>query len=317
MAEPPGIQSVSVIVPTRNRSARLRKALESVLCQSIRPMEIIVVDDASTDDTQEMLAHLCATSDFTDLRAVRNDLQRGASYARNVGIAAARGSMLAFLDDDDRWLPDKLVHQTTRLSAAADRVGLVCCAYRVVSERTDRTVRTWHPPAAPMDVAYFLRTTGFMTTIPLIRRICFEEVGGFDEALAGSQDLDMWIRIAERYEVVAVSQVLAEHRIHGDQITADLPTKAKASAQILRKHRQRYESHPDLLRRHLERAALLNCAVGELDVGRGFLREAIALAPERDSLRDHLRRSLHNPADHAAELLVQAFRDVDGVKLYY
>jgi hypothetical protein len=172
-------------------------------------------------------------------------------------------SMLAFLDDDDHWLPDKLSVQSAVLVTAPTQVGLVCCAYHVVPDRTGRVVKTWQPPDKAMDVRYFLRTTGFMTTVPLIRASCLAAVGGFDEHLTGGQDLDLWIRIAERFQIAAVPEVLAEHHIHGDQITTNLPLKARASAQVLRKHRERLAAYPDLLVRHLERAALLHCAAGE------------------------------------------------------
>jgi hypothetical protein len=168
-----------------------------------------------------------------------------------------------------------------------------------------------------MDLPYFLRTTGFMTTVPLVRRGCFERVGGFDEALSGGQDLDMWIRIAEHFEVASVPDVLAEHRIHGRQITADLPAKARAGTAILNKHRERLAAHPRLLARHLRRAAFLHCAAGNPDTGRDYLRQAIALAPDPEPLREHLDWSLRDPEGHALALIEREFPNIDGIRLYY
>lgn len=304
---------ISVIIPTRNRADRLKYAIDSVHRQTLAPLEIIVVDDASTDQTPALVAGI----DDGRLRMIRCERQRGASHARNRGITVARGGMLAFLDDDDRWLPDKLSVQYAALKAAPEPIGLVCSAYHVVSDRSGQVVRTWHPPDTPMNVRYFLRTTGFMTTVPLLRRTCFAQVGGFDEELAGGQDLDMWIRIAERFQITAVPAVLAEHHVHGEQITTDLPAKARSSAQILGKHRKRFGEYPELLRRYLERAALLHCAAGDSETGRAYLTEAIALEPERDAPRAHLQQSLRDPVAHAAELLANGFRRVDGIPVFY
>jgi len=313
MAETKLPMAISVVIPTRNRADRLRQAIDSARRQTLSPLEIIVVDDASSDETP----HLLASIDDTRLRVIRVERQRGASHARNQGIGAARGSLLALLDDDDRWLPEKLSIQSAALAAAPEQVGLICCAYHVVSDRGGRVVKTWQPPDKVMDVRYFLRTTGFMTTVPLIRASCLAAVGGFDEHLAGGQDLDLWIRIAERFQVAAVPEVLAEHRIHGDQITTNLPLKARASAQILRKHRERLAAYPELLARHLERAALLHCAAGDSDTGRAYLAEVIALTPAPDAPRAHLAHSLRDPAAHAALLRAHGFRRVDGMTLFY
>jgi len=304
---------IAVIIPTRNRAKRLRDAIDSVRRQTRPPTEIIVIDDDSGDDTPDLLRELAAP----DLRVIRNREQRGASHARNLGIAAARAPLLAFLDDDDRWRPEKLALQSAALENAPPGVGMVCCGYEVIAEPTGGVFKTWRPPDQPMDQRYFLRTTGFMTTVPLLRAACLERVGGFDEALQGGQDLDMWIRIAEHFEVIAVPDVLAEHRIHGMQITTDLPAKARASSDILRKHRVRLSAYPDLLRRHLERAGLLHCACGNTAVGQSFLEEALALEPTREHLTSHLERSRQDPAAHAAELIATAFPDVEGIRLFY
>lgn len=313
MAEGAAAQVVSVIIPTRNRAGYLCRAIDSVRRQTLAALEIIVVDDASDDDTPVALATLAGP----DLHVIRTERRQGASHARNLGIAAARGSLLGFLDDDDRWLPEKLAVQVPALAAASASVGLVCCAYHVVSASSGRVARTWRPPTQPMDLRYFLRTTGFMTTVPLLRRACLDAVGGFDAALEGGQDLDLWIRVAERFIVMAVPDVLAEHHIHGRQITSDLPAKARAAAAILRKHREQLSAHPDLLRRHLERTGLLLCAAGNAEAGRLCLAEALELAPHRDELRTHIERSHQDATGHAGELIASVFPTVDGIRLFY
>lgn len=308
---------ISVIIPTRNRAERLRRAIHSVAAQTRPPLEIIVVDDASSDGTPKLLAELQAKPELPSIRVIRNAERGGASRARNRGIAAARGELIGFLDDDDRWLPDKLALQAQALSAAPESVALVCCAYRVIAEPSGNEFKTWRPPEDGIDLAYFLRTTGFMTTIPLIRRACLEQVKGFDETLSGGQDLDLWIRLAERFAMIGIPEVLAEHRIHGEQITTDLPAKALAAAQILERHKSRLAAYPKPLLRHLTRAAYLHCAAGQTAGGQALLREAIALASNSQDLEAHLQRSMANPERHAAELIDEVFPVVEGVRLFY
>lgn len=313
MPELPNQPTISVVIPTRNRSSRLVRAINDVHQQSLQALDIIVIDDASTDDTAAVLADLTSPS----LQVIRNGQRLGAAQSRNLGIAAARGEFLAFLDDDDRWHPDKLAVQAFALSQAAPSVALVCCAYDIVSDITGRLVRTWQPPTRPIDLAYFLRTTGFMTTVPLMRRSCIQAVGGFDPDLTGGQDLDLWIRLAGHYSMISVPQVLAEHHIHGNQITTDLHAKARASALIIRKHRPLLSDYPDLLRRQLERAGYLHCAAGQPEAGRGYLLEAMSLSDSPEELAKHLEASQHDPKIHAEALIGQVFPEVDGVRLYY
>ncbi len=309
----PNQPTISVVIPTRNRSSRLLQAIADVRQQSLQALEIIVIDDASSDDTAVLLAGLASPH----LRVISNKQPFGAAQSRNLGIADARGEFLAFLDDDDRWHQDKLAVQARALSQAPQSIALVCCAYDIISDITGRLVRTWQPPTKPIDLAYFLRTTGFMTTVPLIRRTCIQAVGGFDPTLTGGQDLDLWIRMAERYKMISVPQVLAEHHIHGSQITTDLHAKARASALIIHKHRPLLTGYPDLLRRQLERAGYLHCAAGQPEEGRGYLREAMSLSDSPETLAEHLEASRRDPQAHAAALIGQVFPEVDGIRLYY
>ena len=304
---------VSVIVPTRNRARYLRRALDSICAQRLPAKEIIVVDDASSDNTEATVANYNSSR----IRYLRCPKQRGAGHARNMGIDVAKGRYLAFLDDDDLWMPDKLALQVEHLQRCKEQVGMVCCAYRIISEISGTKVKTWVPPKTPMDAVYFLRTTGFMTTIPLIRSHCFAITGGFDEQLTGSQDRDMWVRIADAFGVAAIPQILAEHRIHGSQITTNLPAKAAASALMLIKYYKRLSQHGTLLPRHLKRTALLHCAAGLTEAGRTYLREAISLTPNDPKLHEHLSHSQQDPTAHAAALIEQEFHSVDGVRLFY
>jgi hypothetical protein len=174
---------VSVIIPTRNRARLLRRSIASVLGQSWRNLEVIVVDDGSTDDTAAALA-ACADP---RLHVLRREQGSSAAAARNAGIAAARGDYLAFNDDDDIWLPHKLEYQMGALLAAGAGYGLCLCS-RVLMQQTHARLVSGAQLAPELD---FSRGNGrggpdyslIATPSWVVRREALERAGHFDERL--------------------------------------------------------------------------------------------------------------------------------------
>lgn len=305
--------TVTVVIPTRNRPEMLIRALRSVGAQTYRGFETLVVDDGSAPP----LDAAPFPFDLPRLRVLRHEIPRGAAAARNRGIAEARGRFVAFLDDDDEWLPEKLAKQVGKMEGAPDEVGAVVCGYRVVSDvtgKTDRHVDTsWHPftPAA------FIRSTGFMTTVPLLRADRLREAGGFDEDLPGCQDKDLWIRIARRWTFDAVPEELAVHHIHGEQITTELGSKIRAKEAILEKHGDLLAGEPGVLAHQLERIGILHAVAGEPGRARRRFLEAMAADPKRTSLYRHLALSHGDPAAFRRHIEENVLAVVDGILLYY
>ncbi|MBU4233654.1 MAG: glycosyltransferase family 2 protein [Proteobacteria bacterium] len=205
---------VSVIIPTYNRADLVRQALASVKAQTYRDFEIVVVDDGGTDGTYEVL------SADRDLRVLRHPRRRGVAAARNLGVAAARGEWLAFLDSDDLWLPDKLARQILLLEAQPEL--LIC--------QTDETwvrrgVRV-NKPAAHGKVAgrIFLPSLGRCMISPsavMLHRRLLQDHGAFDATLPAAEDYDLWLRLTWRYEVGLVDDPLVIKRGgHPDQLSA-------------------------------------------------------------------------------------------------
>ena len=205
---------VSVIIPTYNRADLVRQALASVKAQTYRDFEIVVVDDGGTDGTYEAL------SADPELRVLRHPHRRGVAAARNLGVAAARGEWLAFLDSDDLWLPDKLARQISWLEGQPEL--LIC--------QTDETwvrrgVRV-NKPAAHRKVAgrIFLPSLGRCMISPsavILNRRLLDDHGGFDETLPAAEDYDLWLRLTWRYEVGLVDEPLVIKRGgHPDQLSA-------------------------------------------------------------------------------------------------
>jgi len=207
---------VSVIIPTHNRADMLCRAVDSVLKQTLTDFELIIVDDGSTDDTcRRIEAH-------TDprIRYIRHQLGKGASAARNTGIRHAHGNYIAFLDDDDEWLPTKLEKQVAMLEQAPEQVRLVYCWMDYYEN--GRLVRRHHPTLRGyvFDQVLDEQRLGGCPTL-LVRREVVEDIGGFDESLPRGNDGDFIRRICREYEVDFVPEVLVKvYTGHGrEQIT--------------------------------------------------------------------------------------------------
>lgn len=207
--------TVSVVIPTYNRAHLILEALESVFAQTHQEYEVIVVDDGSTDNTREVLAPF-----LHRIQYVWQENQ-GISGARNRGILLSRGRYIAFLDSDDRWLPEKLAKQVVYLDAHP-KVGLLCCGlwrYEIGKEET----RERRPQGFPKNFEELLQGPNFIpTSTAIVPRDCFSKVGLFDPALPPIEDWDMWLRLARQYKMHCLDEILAEHRLHPTNTTKDL-----------------------------------------------------------------------------------------------
>lgn len=197
---------VSVIIPTHNRAELLPRAIRSVLGQTYLNLECIVVDDASTDNTRQVIQH------FNDERLVylRHEINRYASAARNTGIACARGELIAFLDDDDEWLPTKLEKQVALIQNLPARVGMVYC-WMDYFDTQEHLVNEHHPTHIGHVFPLVLgqQRIGGCPTL-LVRRSVVKQVGGFDEELPRGNDGDFILRVCHDYDVDFVPEVLVK-----------------------------------------------------------------------------------------------------------
>ena len=203
---------VSVIIPTFNRAHLIREALQSVFAQTFRGYEVIVVDDGSTDNTQEVL-----TPYLSRIRYVRQENQ-GASLARNRGILLSQAPYVAFLDSDDKWTPEKLERQVAYLEAHPN-AGLVygqMLSYSLHDTDKKRIL----PSKIVRSFQDLVRESNTIpTSTVLVRRRCFETVGFFSPAFPVAEDFDLWLRIARHFRIGYVEGVVAEYRVHTSNTT--------------------------------------------------------------------------------------------------
>ncbi|MFQ5509847.1 MAG: glycosyltransferase family 2 protein [Leptospirillia bacterium] len=197
---------ISVIIPAYNRAATIRRALDSVLAQTLGDFELIVVDDASTDDTVVLV------ESFSDprIRLLRHATNRRAAAARNTGIRAARGRYLAFLDSDDEWLPDKLEVQLAALEAAPMEVMASCTGCEIV-----RNGETF--PKVPVHTSHRRLLMGCDLSpgsTLMVRREVFDRVGLNDEAFYRYEDWDWMLRYAMQLRIDLLPQPLC--RVYRD-----------------------------------------------------------------------------------------------------
>jgi glycosyltransferase involved in cell wall biosynthesis len=240
---------VSVIIPAHNGEMTIQQTIKSVLNQTLSSLELIVVDDGSTDSTLGVL------SQVEDPRLkVFSYHNAGVAASRNRGLAHASGEYAAFLDHDDLWTSDKLEAQHTALQKnpqAAVAYSLVNCI--------DETGRFLHPGSrilASGNVYARLLLTDFLDTTsnPMIRKHAIEQVGGFDESFASADDWDLFLRLASKYPFVCVPRVQILYREYPDSLSFDVERMEEAALAVCD---NAFASAPASLQ-HLKRASAGN-----------------------------------------------------------
>jgi glycosyltransferase involved in cell wall biosynthesis len=209
---------VSVIIPAYNSIIFLPEAVESVLAQTFTDFEILIIDDGSSDGTEEWASKVSDPR----LKLIRQENQ-GASVARNTGIAYSKGSYIAFLDADDVWRPTKLEQQVRVLDTNQD-IGLVHTFVTYINEqgeylfdagRHHKAGNVWKEMLAREDLI-------FCGSTPMVRRQCFETCGVFNPALKGCEDWECWTRIAAQYSFQVLEEPLVSYRQHSHSTTKNL-----------------------------------------------------------------------------------------------
>ena len=223
------IPTVSIIIPSYNSARYLQAAVDSVLNQTYRDIEVLVIDDGSTDDTTSVMARY-----GSQVRYIRQP-NGGVAIARNRGIKESRGKFVAFLDADDTWHPYKLERQLSGLAAHAGRRACYSAFAVATSELTPfAMIRSRRQRSTLEDLLRCGNVVGTPSTV-VCERSLFEEAGGFDPALSQCADWDMWVRLAAVTEFLYIDEPLTIYRQHGANMSRSAPLLERDSVRVLEK----------------------------------------------------------------------------------
>lgn len=299
---------VSVIIPSYNRARYIRTAVDSALAQEGAAVEIIVVDDGSTDETPQVLQDYVRAG---RIRYFRQD-NRGPSAARNLGIRNARGQYVCFLDSDDMLLPDGIRARLSVLRSHPD-IGLLCTDFKKTTtngmqaiysdnilydgkfiltrandyiERVEGQVVFF--AAAIRSDLLLLRNLVSIGTV-MVPKAVLDEVGCFNEDLRIAEDIDLWFRIVRRYAPVFVTVCSAAYLSHEANITSNIPLYYDSTNRVLRRHLKNSNDMPPSMRK----AVISKTADYAFVIGYHYLHKR-AYAQARHYFFDALR---HNPFD--------------------
>ena len=231
---------VSVVIPTYNYRCHVVEAVESALAQTYQPIEVIVVDDGSSDDTKQELLP------FRERIRYRYQQNQGTSAARNQGIRMAGGDYIAFLDADDVWEPTKIEKQV-QVMEQSPRTGVVFCEFYRVNVQTGVTRHRQYPKELRGDIRrQLLQHCWVALSGALVRRSCFDVVGFLDETLRGVDDWDLWIRISRQFHFDYVPEPLFTYRVHGANYSGKIAAMYDSEIQVV----QRAFREDPVYRRH-------------------------------------------------------------------
>lgn len=233
---------VSAVITTHKRAPEIvERAINSVLTQTYSSLELIVVDDSPADYNGRQAVREIAEKH--GVVYIPHDKCQGACVARNTGLSYAKGKYIAFLDDDDEWKPNKIEKQLEAFTH--EQVALVYCGRETKNDTTGTVTQ--------QDVAFIngyvfdkLILGNFIgsTSFPLMRTEYLREIGGFDPLMQSAQDFDVWLRLAEKYEIAYVKEPLVVYHVHaGEQISKNYSRKVNGLERVNEKNAEYLKTH--------------------------------------------------------------------------
>ena len=266
---------VSVIILTYNRSALLRRAVQSVLNQTFGDFEVIVVDDASVDDTKDVI------KDMTDkrIRYLPHEQNMGEGRARNTGVANAQGEYIAFLDDDDEWLPEKLELQVSVMEKSEPGIGAVHTGYWRILTDTGEVRESDARKEGDLWGEFLFGNNLVHPSSILLRASCFERLGVFDVSITTGLDYDMWLRVSKEYKFAAINKPLLKVREHGDRLSSNLELQIQGQTKFFEKWGKWIEADEKNYSRWFVRLGIMYSLTGQQNEGRKAYMKAMRRYP--------------------------------------
>ena len=276
---------VNVVVPCYNREHTVTGAVTSILEQDYGSFNVIVADDRSTDASLKMLELV----EDERLTVTVNEGPKGASGARNWGVAQGSAPYIAFQDSDDIWLPGKLSLQMARLEADERLVACYCAMATYAGGKQISCVPYGSTLVFEGDISQNLLRQSFISTqTVIIRRDVYERVGGMDPAFRSLNDWELMIRVSQEGPIAFVDEILVEQHMSSNSLTHSSSSRLNSQIMIVEKHKALFEPHPDILAFHHNRIAGALWQSGNVKAARTHTREAIRLEPL------HLRYQVKN-----------------------
>lgn len=280
---------VSVITPTYNRAQMLREtAIPSILGQTYKYFEYIIVDNGSTDDTKSVV------ESFKDkrIRYIRHPKNKMIAVAYNSGLSAAKGELVAFLESDDKWLPEKLERQLEVFNKN-NEVGVVYCGMSV--RLADGTVlRERHPRYRGNVFENCLeRNVVYVPSVLMVRKSLLDKVGFFDSNFEPVSTYELIIRLAKITKFDFVDQILVHYLQHennfSNQLDGDLLLQIKIHKAINEKHQDDFKKYPKNYSKRLRNLGIHYCQYGDSGKGRHYFLQALKVRyGDLKSFRDYL-----------------------------
>jgi len=265
--------SVSVVIPTIGRVNRLKRALQSVASQTKPPHEVIVVSKCDKSKLTDVI-------DSIDISiTVVEQSGNGLSNARNEGVNASSGTLVAFLDDDDWWKPKKLEYQVQTLSGT-DSAFVFTGIEHVDSN--GNTINFRIPTSKPDNREILVKNAVGAPSTVLAKRTRLEAVGGFDETLPSREEWDLYIRLLERYNCEYISKPLIFKESHAETISRNIDMIERDWMALFEKHENKYDKYAkkEFFSNYYFDLGRISCKNGHLAQGRKYFKKSIKYNPD-------------------------------------
>lgn len=268
---------VTGIITTYKREPEIvLRAANSVLCQTYPNMELVIVNDCPAEiDLENRLRDAIEKVNDGRVKYVCHEKNLGACAARNTGIQSGHGEFVALLDDDDEWMPEKIM---TMYSAFLPETGLVYSSFYLGNPQNKKVV-TRGSKSGYIQNDMFCKNLISGTSMPMIRRKCFDECGMFDVNLLSSQDYDMWMRITLKYPVVYIAKPLTVRHFSRDCITVNPSKRKQGWDYFTNKYIEYYQGRTYLYNYRLNAIVNASFMIGEFKYGWEKYKEAVKTRP--------------------------------------
>ena len=269
---------VSVVLPTYNRARIIGPSIKSILDQTLRSIELIIIDDGSTDDTKDVVAA------FGDprIRYVPHDTNKGLATALNTGFREARAKFVAQLGSDDLWIsPTKLEKEYALIKDTSSDIGAV---YSIMVKETISGKDVQYPSVQSkkkegyLYEEYLVDRLGSFQTM-LIKKLAFWDVGGVDQSLLALQDWDFFIRFSKKYSILHLPEITTKVIISPDSLTKNQKKRLLYRTQIFDKHRAEFKQRPNIFTKHSYNIGNSWALYGEMALARRYLKIAFQNNP--------------------------------------